>query len=99
MRQNQWSLILLHWPTPPIDFLHACRPHNLQVVPNKGAHTLIAQRKRDAGIHPSKPAFVPPPPIVQPPVVPEKPRDPNLRKYNKTGQFSKKRLQHTPADV
>ena len=32
MRQKQWPLNLLHWPTPPVDFLHACRPHNLQVV-------------------------------------------------------------------
>ncbi len=92
MRQKQWAVIFRHWPTPPIDIAHACRPDNLQVVPQKGSASLIAQRKRAAGIHPSKPAFVPPPPIVQPPVVPEKPRDPNLRKYNKTGKYSKKRV-------
>ena len=96
MRQKQWAVIFRHWPTPPIDLLHACRPDNLQVVPNKGAHTLIALRKRLAGIHPSKPAYTPPPPVVQPPVLPQKPRAPNLRKYNKTGNFSKKRPLHFP---
>ena len=90
MRQKQWAVIFRHWPTPPIDFLHACRPQNLQVVPNKGSAHLIAQRKRDAGIHPGKPAFTSLPPPVLPPIVPEMPRDPNLRKYNKTGKYSKK---------
>ncbi|CAL8461570.1 g9332 [Coccomyxa elongata] len=97
MRQIQWAVIFRQWPTPPIDLLHACRPDNLQVVPNKGSAFLIAQRKRAAGVHPSKPAYTPPPPVVQPPVLPEKPRDPSLRKYNKTGKYSKKRAQHTPA--
>ena len=60
--------------------------------PYTGAPALIAQRKRDAGIHPSKPAYTPPPPPVLPPPVPDKPRDPNLRKYNKTGKYSKKRI-------
>ncbi|CAL5224987.1 g7765 [Coccomyxa viridis] len=96
MRQKQWAVIFRHWPMPPIDIAHACRPDNLQVVPQKGSANLIAQRKRLAGIHPSKPAFVPPPPIVHPPVVPEKTRDPNLRKYNKTGKFSKKRVVNSP---
>lgn len=91
MRRKQWAVIFRHWPTPPIDFLHARRSDNLQVVPNKGSASLIAQRKRAAGIHPSKPAFVPPPPVVQPPVIAEKSRDPNLRIYNKTGKYSKKR--------
>ncbi|CAL8469599.1 g9140 [Coccomyxa elongata] len=99
MRQKQWAVIFRHWPTPPIDLLHACRPDNLQVVPNKGSANLIAQRKRAAGIHPGKAAYTPPPPVVQPPVLPEKPRDPSLRKYNKTGKYSKKRAQHTPAGL
>ncbi|CAL5222633.1 g5028 [Coccomyxa viridis] len=98
MRQKQWAVIFRQWPTPPVDFLHACRPHNLQVVPNKGSATLIASRKRAAGIHPSKPAYTPPPPPPpSPPPVPHKPRDPSLRKYNKTGKYSKKRALHTPA--
>ena len=96
MRQKQWSFILGQWPTPPIDVAHACRPHNLQVVPQKGARTLIAQRKLDAGIQPGKPAFQPPVAPVQPPVVAHKPRDPNLRKYDKTGKYSKKRAPHAP---
>ena len=94
MRQKQWVVIFRQWPTPLVDLLHACRPDNLQVVPNKGSATLIAQRKRAAGIHPSKPAWTPPPP--PPPSPPQKPRDPSLRKYNKTGKYSKKRPQHTP---
>ncbi|BDA45218.1 hypothetical protein COCOBI_07-0050 [Coccomyxa sp. Obi] len=94
MRQKQWAVIFRQWPTPPIDLLHACRPDNLQVVPNKGSAQLIALRKRAAGIHPSKPAYTPPPPVVQPLVV-EKPRDPSLRKYTKTGKYSKKRALHT----
>ena len=97
MRQKQWAVIFRQWPTPPVDFLHACRPHNLQVVPNKGSANLIALRKRAAGIHPSKPAYTPPPPPPpSPPPVPQKPRDPSLRKYNKTGKYSKKRALHTP---
>ncbi|CAL5226124.1 g8941 [Coccomyxa viridis] len=96
MRQKQWVVIFRRWPTPLVDLLHACRPDNLQVVPNKGSATLIAQRKRAAGIHPSKPAWTPPPPppVVQP--VPEKPRDPNLREYNKIGKYSRKRVMHIP---
>ncbi|BDA45254.1 hypothetical protein COCOBI_07-0410 [Coccomyxa sp. Obi] len=96
MRQKQWAVIFRHWPTPPIDLLHACRPDNLQVVPQKGAYALIAQRKRDAGIHPCKPAFTPPPPPVLPPPPLEKPRDPKLRKYDKTGKYSKKCAPCTP---
>ena len=96
MRQKHWVVIFRQWPQPPVNLLHACRPDNLQVVPNKGSAYLIAQRKRAAGIHPSKPAYTPPPPVVQPPVLPQKPRDPNLRKYNKTGKYSKKRALHAP---
>ncbi len=78
MRQKQWVVIFRQWPTPPVDLLHACRPDNLQVVPNKGSANLIAQRKRAAGIHPSKPAWTPPPPPPPPPPVVEKPRNPSL---------------------
>ncbi len=62
MRQKQWAVIFRQWPTPPIDFATRLSPHNLQVVPNKGSAHLIAQRKRAAGIHPSKPAYTPPTP-------------------------------------
>ena len=57
MRQKRWAVIFRLWPTPPIDLLHACRPHNLQVVPNKGSSFLIASRKTAAGLHPGQPAF------------------------------------------
>ena len=97
MRQKQWAVIFRQWPTPPVDILHACRPHNLQVVPNKGSANLIALRKRAAGIHPSNPAWTPPPPPPpSPPPPPQMPCDPSLRKYNKTGKYSKKRALHAP---
>lgn len=75
MRHNEWAVSFRKWPTPPVDFLHACRPENLQVIPNKGSAHLIAQRKRHAGIHPSKLAYTLPPPVVLPPPVPLKYRD------------------------
>ncbi|CAK0785148.1 hypothetical protein CVIRNUC_008354 [Coccomyxa viridis] len=100
MRQKQWAVIFRHWPTPPIDIAHACRPDNLEVVPNKGSAFLIAQRKLAAGIHPSKPAYTPPPlPPPSPPPPPQIPRDPSLRQYNKTSKYSKKRTSHTPGNA
>ena len=87
--------ITVGWLKP----LHACRPDALQVVPNKGSASLIAQRKLAASIHPSKPAFITPPPVLAPPQVAEEPRDANLRKYNKTGKICRKRALHTPGGV
>ena len=84
MRQKQWAVIFLHWPLPPIDLLHACRPDNLQVVPNKGSAYLIAQRKRAAGIHPGKPAFTPPVEVVLP-MVAKKPRAGSLKRELREG--------------